>query len=463
MILVTGCSGPGQLSDPMTTLGKPRLSPGTHIDAMSRLDGAHPSPAYLKQLKNIVISNTYLMPTRKAAFARLSKYDPKLLETALSNTLMHLAPTEYRVWVIEQIGLANQRGLTKAIIRSWAIPLDFWERDKTRPEPAVLAMMYGEGQVALILMSTMLDADPVIESNLRSRCWELLVAHGNTDSLLVLIRDDELVGKDGLLLDMRAAIDDLHVIPRNREEILWIRSLRTPAHAAYWKKVSAALVQLDDERRKNLEPRDLAVAVAAAEHRPELLRASNQELYDMLASELRGSGRRYTADFSGWTVEVSEDLQDDKGKLTWGDLAAMLLAREALKTEEVRAHIFDFADRDLLDTTTEYGGIIRLDEGGRFEIVEHTPRAKVADDRYLASQALFDEGYTALFHFHNHAQKYRNFRYAGPHLGDIDYANETGANGLVFTFVDAETMNVDFYRHGAIIVDLRTIKRPGNY
>ena len=114
----------------------------------------------------------------------------------------------------------------------------------------------------------------------------------------------------------------------------------------------------------------------------------------------------------------------------------------------------------MLDKTTEYGGIIRLDAAGRFELVEHLPRIRVADDRYHASQALFEDGYTALFHVHNHAQRYRNARFAGPHIGDMEYADETGANGLVFTFIDPRTINVDFYRHGAVIVDLGTITRP---
>lgn len=86
----------------------------------------------------------------------------------------------------------------------------------------------------------------------------------------------------------------------------------------------------------------------------------------------------------------------------------------------------------------------------------------MADDRYLASSKLFKDGYTALYHFHNHAQKYRNERYAGPHLGDFEYADETGVNGLVFTFVDEETLNVDFYREDSFVVDLGTITRPEN-
>jgi len=73
---------------------------------------------------------------------------------------------------------------------------------------------------------------------------------------------------------------------------------------------------------------------------------------------------------------------------------------------------------------------------------------------------MFDAGYTALFHFHYHAQKYRNGSHAGPGAGDMNYANTTRTNCLVLTFVDHDTLNVDFYRHDGMLVDLGVIVRP---
>jgi len=70
---------------------------------------------------------------------------------------------------------------------------------------------------------------------------------------------------------------------------------------------------------------------------------------------------------------------------------------------------------------------------------------------------MFDAAYTSLFHFHFHAQKHRNGDHAGPGLGDKNYADNTRANCLVLTFVNSKTMNVDYYRHGHVVVDLGTI------
>jgi hypothetical protein len=131
----------------------------------------------------------------------------------------------------------------------------------------------------------------------------------------------------------------------------------------------------------------------------------------------------------------------------------------ALDVPQVRAHLFDYAGRDNVDTTTEYGGVIALDEKGRFEILEFEPKIRYHDQIFYTPQEMFDAAYTALFHFHFHAQKFRNGDHAGPGMGDKNYAENTRANCLVFTFVDKDTMNVDYYRHGGVVVDVGIITR----
>ena len=460
LVCLGACAGGG--ADPMKTLKSTNKSAATHIDAMARLDGPVPSEAYISTLEDIVLSTRYLLAVRKAAFTRLSRMAPETLDEILMLSLNRMQPADFRAWVVEQVGLLKRTALTKAVIRSWAMPMPMIGGQDARPEILALERLTGGGKVSVALIDTMLSASPITEANLRARCWELLVKHGDASQLELLISDDELVGNDGMILDMKASIEELGVTPGTREEILWIRELRKPRYDAYWNDVSMALAELSEARRLTLKPRHLAVAVAAHRHRPELLSMSDEQLDRLLKQEIDDNGRRYKADFSGWNVDVTERLSDVRDQLVWGDRAAMLLAREALRSGAFVAHVFDYADRDMVDRTTEFGGIIVLDGQGRFELLEYKPRARVADDRYMASSKLFKDGYTALFHFHNHAQKYRNERYAGPHLGDFEYADETGVKGLVFTFVDEETLNVDFYREGSVVVDLGTIARPEN-
>ena len=104
--------------------------------------------------------------------------------------------------------------------------------------------------------------------------------------------------------------------------------------------------------------------------------------------------------------------------------------------------------------------LMRLDDQGRFELVEYPPQSRGSDVKFEGSNAMFDQGYDALFHFHNHAQAYDNSRYAGPHFGDFNYSDATGVNGLVFTFIDRNTINADFYRRGQVVIDLGTFPRP---
>jgi hypothetical protein len=104
--------------------------------------------------------------------------------------------------------------------------------------------------------------------------------------------------------------------------------------------------------------------------------------------------------------------------------------------------------------------VVALDSDGRGELLEFPPRMKAGDLRFESPQALFDALYTGLFHFHNHAQKYENGDYAGPHMGDFAFADSTRCNGVVFTFLSVDEIDVDFYRHGRFVVDLGVVRRP---
>ena len=140
----------------------------------------------------------------------------------------------------------------------------------------------------------------------------------------------------------------------------------------------------------------------------------------------------------------------------------MALALDVLSERALRAHLFEVADRDREDRTTEYGGVVALAAGSAStaEFLEFEPRAKASDIRYESPQALFDALYTGLYHVHFHAQNYENEKYAGPHMGDFAFGDSARCNGLVFTFLSADLLGVDFYRHGRVVVDLGAIERP---
>ena len=185
------------------------------------------------------------------------------------------------------------------------------------------------------------------------------------------------------------------------------------------------------------------------------------QLWDDATGKLKARGAgKYAANFTGWESGRTEALSAQREATRWIDLVAVELALDLMADPQVRTRLFDLADRDLQDRRTEYGGVVRLKDDGAYEVVEVRPRVTGSDIRFDAPQELFDQGYTALFHFHMHCQEFENGNYAGPHLGDFGYADSTRANCLVFSFVRRGELDADYYRHGKYVVDLGTCERP---
>jgi hypothetical protein len=467
LALLCGCDNPQKApaatSDPLAVLGDPESGPRAVAAAMDTLDSDPTRKEYVQALRKMLHQPGWPMATREKAFERLERNDPDALKRTLELQLPRMDALEWRRKLCQMIAQRGWVDMAPTLVRAWAEPRPGWvERDEERPERQALEQLVGKDKVPDYLFQTLLEADAVSAQNLRTRCWEILVRLGQRERLEALLRDASLKPNDLFLADLRAGALELGLFPANREEILWVRKLREPSRKAFWQDAAVAVQRLPDARRRTLEIRDIPVVVAAQRHRPALVAATDDELYSGLEAWLRSpvSKPEKTIDFEGWSGEFRQRLREWRPDLTWGDLLAMSLAVEALQVPQVRAHLFDYADRDVRDKTTEYGGVIRLDDQGRYEVVEFPPRVRGNDERFEAPQELLDAGYTALFHFHFHATKHENERYAAPAQGDFMYANNTRANALTFTFIKKDLLNVDYYRHGGVSVDLGSIRRP---
>jgi hypothetical protein len=318
--------------------------------------------------------------------------------------------------------------------------------------------LYGEGNVVDAVFALFVESTGPQNAALRTRCWDLLHRLGQRDRMVALLNDVTVAPDDSMLMDLRAGAVELGIVPVNKEEVLWLRKLREPSRAEFWATAVSAVQSLPTERRAELELRDLPIIVSASVHDPELFSMTRDELYARVDAYTRDQ-KHYAreSNYDNLSRSKNDRLYEYKNELTWGDLAAMLVAIRALEVPQVVDHVIDYANRDKEDTSTEFGGIIALDGKSRFEILEFPPMVRDHDNKYISSQAMLDAGYTAIFHFHLHAQKYRNVEYAGPELGDMNYADNTRANCLVFTFVKEGAMNVDYYRHGRVVIDLGVI------
>jgi hypothetical protein len=456
-----GCST-GQAGDPIETLNQPSLMGKTHRDALAQLAQRPVDDEEANKTLERVVSNVgYTVPVREHALALLAERDLPRAKRALRNTLPN---TTGWAWIERGSAIIAERewiDLTPALVSSWARRSAMQSDDMKRPEYLALAKLHGEDRVIDVVFETFLEARSVGEQGLRTRCWDLLYRLGQRDRLVALINSSSIPPDDVMMLDLQAAARDLGVIPHNREEILWLRKLRQPEHAEFWSRAASATSSLPAQMRAAMEIRDLPVIVSASLHDPDMLRQTREELYERVDAFVRTQKHhQQDSNFEGFAGGHKERLFDFRNEVTWGDLAAMLIAIRAMQVPQVVEHLFDYAARDRQDTTTEYGGVIALDAKDRFEILEFPPVIREQDQKFIASQAMLDAAYTSIFHFHFHVQATRNEQYAGPGYGDANYADNTRANCLVLTSINENALNVDYYRHGRVVVDLGDITRP---
>ena len=466
-LILTSCGRP--VTDPIGTLGNADEHSSRHRTSLVMLKDSpdRTSPDATDALQGLIYRPGYADDVRIDGLEILMETDStRLLRTTRQRLPRIDDPMwleAYCEWLSQQDWSEPQKkaAVNEALVSSWGVFWPVWTREEDRPEYKALVEINGGQDVIPLVFDVFKQSKKGSQQGLRDRCWVLLHRLGRRGELIELVETTPADSTNIMMLDLKAAVDDFGTVPYNREEILWLQKLRQPERADFWQSAKTAVVDMPEDRRREMEIRDLPIVVAAARHRPELLTASKSSLLETTESKLRGIKHYYETE-PGMPTDGSrrERFRTHRDVMTWGDVAAITLAMEALSQTPVKAHLFDYADRDHDDKGTEYGGIIGLDEAGRFELREFPPKIRNHDRRFNASQQMFNAGYTALFHMHFHAQRHRNGNHAGPGLGDLNYAQNTRTNNLVFTFVDKDTMNVDYYRHGKVIVDLGTIKRP---
>ncbi len=461
---VLSCTGgPESVSNPAEVLSRSGQSRERYFDAIEAARTRGVDDATKAALRRMIAAQGYAIDARDRAFELLLATDRVALVQAIENSLPRMEDVMWRERMSDLIGEHQLNELVPTLIRAWANPvtgLDRMEDGKDmRPERRALVTLVGEDQLCATLLTTMRESNPATQANLRARCWELLMKNGDSARLRALLADADSVRGDAMLMDLARVAGELGILPVTREEILWARKLCERENAEFFEAAKSALASLPAARRESLEMRALPVVVALAKRRAEVLAASEAELLSEVTQRTQGR-KKVSPDFTGYGDGFTETLYQQREKLSWTDLAAMILALDLVSERAVLEHLFEQADRDREDRTTEYGGVLAVDAQGRGEVLEFPARTKASDLRYESPQALFDALSRAPFHYHNHTQKYDNATYAGPHLGDFAFADSARCNGLVFTFLSTDVIDVDFYRHGRLVVDLGGVERP---
>lgn len=269
-----------------------------------------------------------------------------------------------------------------------------------------------------------------------------------------------------LVMDLRAARDELGVIPNTAMEVAWLHSLRhhddprnRELNAQWWSETRSAVSQLGTEQRTDLQLRHLEPLRWASVNRPAWLELDREGLYVVL-NERIGGRAIYKRKSEKGEPPRKERLGDWYGVMPWGDLLSVLMVDDVLSNPIVRDQIFTQRELDTKDTSTEYGGVFETDPDTGWRAVLYRPRQRdrVSDQRFVASDDMFRFSDRSLAHYHFHVDTRNNDRYAGPSAADLINSSNSGRTDIVFTSLGREELNVDVYFPNGVVIDLGRIE-----
>ncbi len=273
----------------------------------------------------------------------------------------------------------------------------------------------------------------------------------------------------GVLADLRAAADDLRVMPSTGMELEWLSRLRDPSdplNREWWTRVSSLVSRLSDAQVRGLALRHLEPIRLAAETNSGLLSSSRADLFALLESRLEDRPRnRRTAELDALKGRSPERPEDWASELVWGDLLAILMIDQAVSTSEFAGVMLQQAELDRDDRQTEYGGVVEAvnaPDGSvaqiRAVLFPPRPRDRVGDEQFIASRDMLVYSDRALAHYHLQVQREKNYKFAGPSSGDLRYARLSGRSCVVFTSLGSDRLGVDYYQPNGATIDLGEIR-----
>lgn len=280
------------------------------------------------------------------------------------------------------------------------------------------------------------------------------------------LASDRMLGDDlsdatrRIVEDLRAARDELGVMPNTAMELAWLDSLRhhndprnRDQNRLWWNETAQAVSGLGREQREGLRLRHLEAVRWASNNRPAWLGMGHEGLFTVLNSRLSGRAV-YKRKAERGELPRRERLGEWVDTLSWGDLLSILIVDDALQNPVVVDQLFTQRALDKQDTTTEYGGILETDPDTGWRAVLFRPRQRdrVSDERFVASDDMFRFSDRSLAHYHFHANERNNGRYAGPSDADLVNAASSARTSIVLTSLGEDELNVDVYfDHGAVI------------
>jgi len=453
IVLLTSCAAP-VYEDPIGVIGNREMELSRRRSAIEQAhERFYDDPRRIEALNRIIWERGHSNQLRILAIDELLEYDEADFKAKAAKRMSLLAGWEPIEHIYDEAVKRGWRDFTPVVVRQYARPAA-GIADRDRVERKVIEALNPGKSVEQVVFEVFADADDRVPVDQQVGAWALLCRLTPTEQLLRMIR--RAPPRTPLVVDLQACVRDLHTYPHNREGVLWLAYLRDPGQREYWQAARDAVARLNDEQRRGLELRHLA---ALTHLDAATLGMSRAQLVRRVEALLRGGEHHLNGPtYDGPMREYSQRFGHWRDDLSWGDLAVMNLLIGSMHDAAMTGELFRQADKDLKDVSTEYGGVIDV-KGGRFIARLYPPLVRKHDLKFIPRQEMVTHLYTALAHYHFHAQSYRNDDYAGPGIGDLKLADSLNPNCLVFTFIDRDRLNVDYYQPGGVVIDLGTIRR----
>ncbi len=457
-----GCAAP-KYDDPVPLMTNTNVVDKTRMAAAAQAEREMPNdPRRIAALYELTWIKGVEDHERIYAFEQLEKYDGPNFRKKIA--LQVPAMVDW-VTISAVFDMAVRNGWTEftpVVVQQYA-RIGRGVEITQRPEREYLKKLNPGKSPEEVIWDVFTNAGKEWNSAQQVAAWELLCKLYSRKDLMARLAG--VTPKSALVGDLKAAAGELGTVPVNREGVLWLMDWR--GNAAFWSQAKAACQTLRAEQKEGLELRHVPVFIRAAKSAS--FGMSKAELYAKVNGMIPAAGH-YTVSpsYDGQPADYPQKLSEYAKQLSWGDLYVIYVALSVLQNQpELSAQVFDLIDKDVADTTTEYGGVVVWKESNALLPIEKqpmeiryvSPARRDHDRKYVSSDELVKQAYTGFAHFHLHAQYYENVDWAGPGRGDLEFADRLGFNCLLFTSIKKGLFNADFYQAGRVVVDLGSVGR----
>ncbi len=471
---------------PLTRMRNPGLSVNNRVEALDEAwklgePGTPDRQMTREAMKDLVWSSATPLELRLRIMGKLLDSTDAAEAADAKNMAKLMLPRERSRTMVTLISdVAGSRGWSDfipALVRSYSQRVE-GVTDALRSERVALDRLANGVAVEQLVFDVFVSPPPAEETygvnwqdRMRTDAWDLLGrldADGIMRVRLVTELKSKGIANDTVLTCLQTCFGELRAIPLTGEELKWAIALRNEKKAenvAWWAEAASAVAKTNFDVTGPLQLRHIEPIRWAAIHQGGWLNLSRAELKSELLARLEKrekNTRSNETPNSGRVYQEQVDAWDDK--LRWGDFLTILVLDEALKESTLPAQMLRHAELDRRDTTTEYGGVLRVadisEAPAQFSAVLYPPRPaqRAGDTQFIASDDMIAASDRTLAHYHFHAQSMSNRIYAGPSLADILYARRMGRSCLVFTSVKDGALGIDYYQPNGAVIDLGEMK-----